>query len=1041
MKNYFSLLINLNKAVMLVFVIFITFQGFSQTPTPGDPANFSIRGDVYSGTVVTGTDDWFMGSTGLGVIDETNTASFTTITNSLSNTPFVAGPNFGQYDIVDGRILYDAVYARDYIDMNSVQSGRLDQTLFIGGVKNADNPMTDWEIRTTSVTKANDIADIYAHIRREGTTVNDNMWIDLGISSVGNTGSHFADFEFFKSEIGVSGTSFVNSGPDQGHTAWEFDASGNILATGDMVIGFSYNGSAIDNLETRIWVKRTDFSNITPVNFTWGTQFDGDWNGFGYAQVNIPSSSNFTEINTSTVTGPPWGTFDEDSNQPATANYLPGQFAELGLNLTALGIDPAVANGGNACDAPFTRLIVKSRSSASFTSQLKDFAGPYAFLGAPTSVDASIVDPGDFLACQGVLTLSPNNADTSYYYEWTTTDGEFSNGTQTYVGRDADIVLPGTYTLNVAPLAGCTTSSSSITIDAGPCAIDDYMGTMVENVGDITYNVLTNTDGTTDTDLNNNIVVSTINNTGLVQPSNGSISINTATGEITYTPNADFFGNDTFEYQICDANGLCDIALVTVTVLEDSDDDGVPNVDDLDDDNDGILDSVECFSIPTVIGTFDNTNTTFNFTGTGGTNNADFNFMTINTVDYTDFIIPDAYAENFATTSDNVVYEVINNTSGQGTGTTGNNISNPNWNNIILPAFQDNNFNSFQGLSGAVLNTDFYTLTYNNPILITGNSFILISDRDGNNEFDIEAFDAGGISLGTALFVGTGDYIDTGIPTSITTQNINIAVFPLSQLAPAGTEIKSITVSPAVNGDGGDGKIFIVTESFNCNDTDGDGIPDYLDLDSDGDGCPDAVEGAGAFTYTDLITSSLDGGNVCTDCADPVQFNLGNTVDTDGVPNTDGDITTDDSQGLGTSQNAASNNCATDLELTKTVANTAGTVITTANVGDTIVYTIIVTNNSPYDIDVADIVVRDTLPTGVTYSSASPTVIPAGTTFGVVGTIGTWDFGSVVLAQGASLELDVAVVVGPTCGSITNTAEIISSTPMSDIDSTPNSGN
>src|SRR5690606_23477756 len=28
-------------------------------------------------------------------------------------------------------------------------------------------------------------------------------------------------------------------------------------------------------------------------------------------------------------------------------------------------------------------------------------------------------------------------------------------------------------------------------------------------------------------------------------------------------------------------------------------------------------------------------------------------------------------------------------------------------------------------------------------------------------------------------------------------------------------------------------------------DTDGDGIPDYLDLDSDGDGCPDAVEGDG----------------------------------------------------------------------------------------------------------------------------------------------------------------------------------------------------
>lgn len=31
-------------------------------------------------------------------------------------------------------------------------------------------------------------------------------------------------------------------------------------------------------------------------------------------------------------------------------------------------------------------------------------------------------------------------------------------------------------------------------------------------------------------------------------------------------------------------------------------------------------------------------------------------------------------------------------------------------------------------------------------------------------------------------------------------------------------------------------------------DTDGDGIPDYLDLDSDGDGCPDAIEGDGDIT-------------------------------------------------------------------------------------------------------------------------------------------------------------------------------------------------
>ncbi|MCH2195388.1 gliding motility-associated C-terminal domain-containing protein [Kordia sp.] len=39
-------------------------------------------------------------------------------------------------------------------------------------------------------------------------------------------------------------------------------------------------------------------------------------------------------------------------------------------------------------------------------------------------------------------------------------------------------------------------------------------------------------------------------------------------------------------------------------------------------------------------------------------------------------------------------------------------------------------------------------------------------------------------------------------------------------------------------------------------DTDGDTIPDYLDVDSDNDGCYDAIEGAGNFTTSDLTSSN-----------------------------------------------------------------------------------------------------------------------------------------------------------------------------------------
>lgn len=56
----------------------------------------------------------------------------------------------------------------------------------------------------------------------------------------------------------------------------------------------------------------------------------------------------------------------------------------------------------------------------------------------------------------------------------------------------------------------------------------------------------------------------------LTQPLYGSVSVNTATGEITYTPDPGYFGNDSFEYTICD-NGMpvtCDNAIVNVTITE-----------------------------------------------------------------------------------------------------------------------------------------------------------------------------------------------------------------------------------------------------------------------------------------------------------------------------------------------------------------------------------------------------------------------------------------------------------------------------------------
>ncbi|MDO7173991.1 Ig-like domain-containing protein, partial [Mariniflexile sp. AS56] len=103
------------------------------------------------------------------------------------------------------------------------------------------------------------------------------------------------------------------------------------------------------------------------------------------------------------------------------------------------------------------------------------------------------------------------------------------------------------------------TANETITItpvNDTPVAVDDLSTT---NPGvAVTIPVLTN-----DTDVDGDVLtVSSI----VTVPVNGTVVIN-GDGTITYTPNPGFeFGSDTFEYEVCDGSGLCDIALVTVEV-------------------------------------------------------------------------------------------------------------------------------------------------------------------------------------------------------------------------------------------------------------------------------------------------------------------------------------------------------------------------------------------------------------------------------------------------------------------------------------------
>ena len=243
-----SSIINMIKRYALIFaLLFIGIIGSAQLP--GEAGNFDIRGNVYSGTPTAQADDWFPGTTGtgIGLIDTSQAEIWRNITQTLppaagSNIPFTVGASHQLYEFVNGSLQYQSLYARDYVNFNSLESGNVDQTVFTGGVKNGDSPQDVWGILTKTVLSKNDLVDNYIHLRRAGASSADSMWLNIGLSVLGSGGNHFVDVELIASDIDLNaaGDGFVNSGNEEGKNEWTFDTlSGNIISSGDLIVGFA----------------------------------------------------------------------------------------------------------------------------------------------------------------------------------------------------------------------------------------------------------------------------------------------------------------------------------------------------------------------------------------------------------------------------------------------------------------------------------------------------------------------------------------------------------------------------------------------------------------------------------------------------------------------------------------------------------------------------------------------------------------------------------------------------------------------------------
>lgn len=257
-------------------------------------------------------------------------------------------------------------------------------------------------------------------------------------------------------------------------------------------------------------------------------------------------------------------------SQPADASQTPAQANPLSVASVTKGSQGSVIVN---LDGTVTYTPAPSFSGQdTFTYVVSD--GQTGADTATVTVDITSVND----APDAVNDIATTNEDTATTFDPTTNDTDEENNVLTVTGvsqgnhgsvslnlnngvtytPNADFSGAGAFSYTIDDgQGGSDTAIVNVTVNPVndmPNAVDDT-GTTNEGAA-TTISALVN-----DTDVDGD----TLSVTGATQGVNGSVAIN-PDGSLTYTPNADFNGTDSFGYTADDGQGLSDTATVTVTV-------------------------------------------------------------------------------------------------------------------------------------------------------------------------------------------------------------------------------------------------------------------------------------------------------------------------------------------------------------------------------------------------------------------------------------------------------------------------------------------
>ena len=448
-------------------------------------------------------------------------------------------------------------------------------------------------------------------------------------------------------------------------------------------------------------------------------------------------------------------------------------------------------------------------------------------------------------------------------------------------------------------------------------------------------------------------------------PGQGTWTVNTTTGAVTFTPSPGFTGNPTpIGYTVDDNAGApSGTATISVTYVNpctpgplytDTDGDGISNYCDLDDDNDGIPDTNEIVcgpaqNMPWTEAQIDAATATAatqangNLSTTLNTKPVNVSWQVLTAPSGNTFFRGDAF-----------------NYSGSVTADAGSTLAG----NVQLSLRQNN------GNLGATTR-----ITFDMNAGDFGNLNLFLSDFEWT-DLVIYALDASGNRLPAGNW-SVASYEQTGTspasmpnPFTINPTNISFASFvspgnnnpqnddamrirfDLNTLLLADKIIIETTRVRIADNTEDNGE-FMFTTTCPETDTDGDGTVDRLDLDSDGDGCSDAREGDENVANANLAGNTAISGAVNANGV-PQLVNAGGAAD----------IGSDVGQGVGASKNASdassciiniSGNVLNDLNgTTDNIVNGTGTN------GGTTLYAILYDNTTGKVIDTAIVAANGT---------------------------------------------------------------------------------